>query len=210
MLVGNDVVDLRDPQSSPEALHARFDERAFTAEEREALSASVSRHALRWAFWAAKESAYKVAKKLDPTVRFFPRDFAVRRMTEGRAVVIHRAGLFDVRLDSTDDWVCAVATIQAASPPATHAPVRSGVARLEGSSADPSRTVRELVCAALGPWMNLPPERVRIAADGGVPVALWRGRRLAVDLSLAHHGRFVAWAWGECAIPEDQRGFVAA
>ncbi len=210
MLVGNDVVDLGDPQSSPEALHARFDERVFTPDEREALNASVSMHVLRWTFWAAKESAYKVAKKLDPTVRFFPRDFAVRQMTGGRAVVIHRAGLFDVRLDSTDDWVCAVATVPAAGPPATPDPVRSGVARLEGSGADPSRTVRELVCAALGPSMNLPPERVRIATNGRIPVALWQGRRLAVDLSLSHHGRFVAWAWGECTIPEDQRGFVAA
>ncbi|MFB3117247.1 MAG: 4'-phosphopantetheinyl transferase superfamily protein, partial [Myxococcota bacterium] len=74
MLVGNDVVDLHDPETLQEALHPRFDARVFTSVELEALSvsapASASRHELRWTLWAAKESAYKLAKKLDPSVRF--------------------------------------------------------------------------------------------------------------------------------------------
>ena len=199
MLVGNDIVDLHDPESRPGALHARFDARVFTPAEREALSvsapASASRHELRWTLWAAKESAYKVAKKLDPAVRFLPRGFVVRRITEGRAVVMHQTGSFDVQLDRTDEWVRAVATVSAASAPSTTRPVSGGVERLKAPGADPSRTVRELACEALGSWMNLPPGQVQIAADRGIPVALWRNRRLPVDLSLSHHGRFVAWAW---------------
>ena len=210
MLVGNDVVDLNDPESQPEALHARFDARVFTFAEREALSASGSVHELRWTLWAAKESAYKVAKKLDASVRFLPRDFLVRQVGEGRAVVMHETGPFEVRLDRTDEWVHVVATLTVADVPSTHRPVSAGVERLEVPGTGPSRTVRERVCAALGSRMVLPPGQVQIAADRGIPVALWRDRRLPVDLSLSHHGRFVGWAWGECAIPHDQRGFVAA
>ena len=210
MLVGNDVVDLHDPESRPEALHARFDDRVFISDEREALSDSASAHELRWTLWAAKESAYKVAKKLDPAVRFLPKDFVVRRIAEGRAVVMHETGPFDVRLHRTDEWVGAVATLTAASAPSTHRPISAGIERMEVPGADPSRTVRELACAALALRMNLPPGQVQIAAARGIPVAFWRNRRLPVDLSLSHHGRFVAWAWGECAIPDDQRGFVAA
>ena len=210
MLVGNDVVDLHDPESRPEAIHNRFDARVFTSDEREALSTSASAHELRWTLWAAKESAYKVAKKLDPAVRFLPRDFVVRRIAEGRAVVMHKTGPFDVRLHRTDEWVSAVAILTAANAPWTHRPISTGIECLEVPGADPSRTVRELACAALALRMNLPTGQVLIAADRGVPVALWRNRRLPVDLSLSHHGRFVAWAWGECAIPDDQLGFVAA
>ena len=226
MLVGNDIVDLHDPESRPEALHDRFDTRVFTSDEREALTTSASAHTLRWTLWAAKESAYKVAKKLDPAVRFLPRDFVVRRLAEGRAVVVHETGPFDVRLRRTEEWVSAVATRMAANAASgmaanaasgmaanaaeAHRSVSTGIERLEVNGADPSQTVRELVCAALALRMNVPPGQVQIAADRGIPVALWRNRRLPVDLSLSHHGRFVAWAWGECAIPGDQRGFVAA
>ena len=195
MLVGNDIVDLHDPDSQPEALHPRFDTRVFTPDEREALSASASRHSLRWTFWAAKESAYKVAKKLDPTVRFLPRDFEVRR-TEGASVVVHETGSFDLRVERTDEWVRAVATIAAVPASSPHGGVCTGVERLEGSGTDPSRAVRESACAALGSRMNLPPGQIRIEADRGIPVAVWLDRRLPVDLSLSHHGRFVAWASG--------------
>ena len=197
MLVGNDVVDLHDPESRPEALHPRFDARVFTSDEREALGVSAFPHSLRWTLWAAKESAYKVSKKLDPAVRFLPKDFEVRRIAEGGeggSVVVHETGPFDVRLDRTDEWVRAVATITAVSAPSAHRLVCAGIERLEGPGADPSRTVRELACAAIGSRVNVPPGQVRIATDRGIPVALWRNRRLPVDLSLSHHGRFVAWA----------------
>ena len=202
MLVGNDIVDLHDPESRPEALHNRFDTRVFTSDEREVLNTSASAHALRWTLWAAKESAYKVAKKLDPAVRFLPRDFVVRRLAEGRAVVVHETGPFDVRLRRTDEWVSAVAThmaanaawTTAANAPEANRSVSAGIERLEVHCADPSQAVRESVCAALALRMNVPPEQVEIAADRGIPVALWRNRRLPVDLSLSHHGRFVAWA----------------
>ena len=210
MLVGNDVVDLHDPGSQPEALHPRFDARVFSAGEREALSASGSPHSLRWSLWAAKESAYKVAKKLDAAVRFVPRDFLVRPVAEGWALVLHEIGSFEVRLEQTAEWVHAVATPTSANGPSTHRSVSAGIEPLEAPSADASRTVRESALAALSSRMSLAPGQIRIAAERGIPVAFWRRRRLPVDLSLSHHGRFVAWAWGECAIPDDQRGFVAA
>ena len=210
MLVGNDVVDLHDPESQAEALHARFDARVFTFGEREALSASGSVHELRWTLWAAKESAYKVAKKLDASVRFLPRDFLVRRVGEGRALVIHETGSFEVGMERTDEWICAVAALTVAGTASTARPIRAGIERLDAPGADASRTVRELACAALSSWMNLPPGQVQIAGDRGIPVALWRNRRLPVDLSLSHHGRFVGWAWADCAIPDNQRGCAAA
>ena len=207
MLVGNDVVDLHDPDSLPEALHPRFDARVFTPDEREALRGAVSPHVLRWTLWAAKESAYKVAKKLDPAVRFLPRNFEVRR-TEGASVVVHETGSFDLGLERTDEWVRAVATITAASAPSTQRLVCTGIERLEVSGADPSRTVRELACAALRSRMDLPAGQIRIEADRGIPVAVWRDRRLPVDLSLSHHGRFVAWAWVQTGCGEANVGLT--
>ena len=197
MLVGSDVVDLRDPESLPEAIHPRFDARVFTAQERRGSGWSAASHVFRWSLWAAKESAYKVAKKLDPAVRFLPRDFVVQRIAEGRAVVVHETGPFDVRLDRTDERIHAIATPAAAKASPPIGPLRAGIERLAAPGADPSRSVRTLVCAELGAWMDVPPEQLQIGADRGIPIALWQNQRLPVDLSLSHHGRFVAWAWGE-------------
>ncbi len=218
MLVGNDVVDLLDPENRPGALHPRFDARVFTSDERDTLNVfsagSASQHELRWTLWAAKESAYKVAKKIDPAVRFLPRDFEVRRIADDRAIVLHDSGFFDVQLERTDEWIHAVAIMSIARdpspPPATQRLIRGEVQCLELTGADTSRIVRKLACGALGSWMNLPPGQVQVAAYRGIPIALWRNRRLPVDLSLSHHGRLVAWVWGECAVPEDQQGFIAA
>jgi phosphopantetheinyl transferase (holo-ACP synthase) len=211
VFVGNDIVDLHDPESHPGALHDRFDHRAFTDDERAVLSVSASPHRLRWTLWAAKESAYKVAKKIDPAVGFRPRDFRVRqmgsgpaaegRMGEERAVVSHEIGSFAVWLDRTDDWVHAIATLSSADVLSVGRwPGGAGVERLRPEGVDPSRRVRELACEAVGSRLQLPPEHVHIEADGRIPVALLGDRRLPVDLSLSHHGRFVAWAWGERAL----------
>ena len=212
MLVGNDIVDLHDPESHPGALHDRFDARAFTDDERAGLSVSASPHRLRWTLWAAKESAFKVAKKIDPGAVFHPRDFRVRQIGrgpagkektgEGSAVVSHAIGSFAVWLDRTDEWVHAVATPSFADVPGAAGgwwPCGAGVERLQPENADPGRRVRELACEAVGSRLQLPPGRVHIEADGRIPVAFSGDRRLPVDLSLSHHGRFVAWAWGEHA-----------
>ena len=65
-MIGNDVVDLGDAEVQPGATHPRFDARVFAREEREALRASGAPNRLRWILWAAKEAAYKAARKLDP------------------------------------------------------------------------------------------------------------------------------------------------
>ena len=77
MSIGNDVVDLADPETRLDGLHPRWDGRAFCAAERRALAASPSRHRLHWALWAAKESAYKARKRLDPHTVFSPREFEI-------------------------------------------------------------------------------------------------------------------------------------
>ena len=82
MLVGNDVVDLLDPQSQPGAIHPRWDARVFTAFEQATLAEALSAHVTRWKLWAAKESAFKVAKKMHPGLSFFPTSFQVELLDE--------------------------------------------------------------------------------------------------------------------------------
>jgi hypothetical protein len=76
-MLGNDVVDLWDPETRPGAAHPRFDVRVFDPTELAALARSRAPNQLRWVLWAAKEAAYKAAKRMDPTTLLSPRRFVV-------------------------------------------------------------------------------------------------------------------------------------
>lgn len=196
MLVGNDVVDLRHPENQPRAIHPRFDERVFTPAERAGLTHEATAHRTRWLMWAAKESAFKVARKLDPGVRFLPRRFSVQLEGKKWAAVRHAAERFRVSFCGGDDWVHATAT-RLDGPDATREP--SGlVERVPGgeSSAEyASARVRALARSAVGSVLSIAPREIEIAKVANVPVALRRKLLLPVDFSLSHHGRFLAVAW---------------
>jgi len=205
LLVGNDIVDLRDPENQPDAIHPRFDARVFTWTERARILAAGSPHRVRWALWAAKESAYKVARKLDSRVCFSPRAFTVRipgGETEDRdpflAEVSHVLGRFQVCLEGTDEWIHAVASLSGAGIAKAGWELRSlgraAARHVPGQEA--SALVRQLARSAVATALSVVPSDIDIsAAAKRVPRVFWRGKALSVDLSFSHHGRFVACAW---------------
>jgi hypothetical protein len=190
--VGNDVVDLADPESRLEGLHPRFDERVFGDGERAALEASASRQLLHWAFWAAKESAYKARRRLDPSVVFSPREFEVELpplppaggSAAGR--VVHRGRCFALEVHADGAWVHAVAR----SGNAGGARVVSAVERIAD---EPGLAVRHLAAATIAASLALGPDELLIV--GRPPVVMHRGRPIEATVSLSHHGRFAAVAF---------------
>jgi len=194
--IGNDIVDLADLETREQGLHPRFDERVFRPDERALLERSDSGHVLRWALWAAKESAYKAEKRLDPEVVFSPKQFAVELsalphaggpgVAEGS--VVHRGHVLTLQVHVDGTSLHAVART-----------TRKAGARLlwkvDRAASDPSAAVRRLAATTIGSALGLDPSSVRI--DRRPPVALHRGRPLVTDVSLSHHGRFVAFA---CAL----------
>jgi phosphopantetheine--protein transferase-like protein len=193
--VGNDVVDLADPETRLEGLHPRFESRVFSDAERAALAASPSRHRLHWAFWAAKESAYKALKRVQPGLVFSPRELEVTLAlpdgASGRAagrVCRGNEGLdLEVRFDG--DSVHAVACSRG-----------TGAWRILSAVAetreDASLAVRRLATTALAAALDIEPGALRIVSR---PPEVWSSDHpLEAVLSLSHHGRFVAFA---CALP---------
>jgi hypothetical protein len=191
--VGNDVVDLADPETRLSGLHPRFDERVFCAAERAALEASGSRHRLHWVLWAAKESAFKARRRLAPGLVFSPKEFEVELSSlppadgDGVALgrVVHRGGVsaLEVRVDG--DSVHALATS------GDHGGARV-LWRLERALGDPGLAARRLAVTTIGAALGLDPSGLRIVQRP--PVAMRGGLRLEVGVSLSHHGRFVACA----------------
>ena len=71
-MLGNDIVDLRDADAQPGSFRPRFDDRVFSSQERSQIAADPNPLARRWAHWAAKEAAYKLAKQHDSRFVFSP------------------------------------------------------------------------------------------------------------------------------------------
>jgi hypothetical protein len=188
-LIGNDVVDLRDPDAAPEGRHPRFDARVFSRAELQALDRSGAAERLRWIFWAAKEAAYKVARKLDHEVVFSPSRFVVELAPSLRGEVRHEAGCYPVRIDVLPEAVHAVATSEVVSP----ASIRAGLCQRSAGS-DPGVAVRRLAARSLAPELGADPAEVEVIRRGRIPRLRVRGLPAAADLSLSHHGGLVAYA----------------
>ncbi len=187
-MVGNDVVDLRDPETRSKALHPRFDARVMSPGERDRLAAADNPRQLRWTLWAAKESAYKLAKRRDRSVGFAHSSFETDLDEDGRG---------SVRLG---DWSCRVtvrregSALHCIAAPGSVGGIVSRIAKLAPGS-DPSAGARRLAIDAMAGHLDIEPASLSITSDHHrVPHLAVSGHRLG-HLSLSHHGQFVAFAW---------------
>ncbi len=190
MPVGNDVVDLQDPGNQPDSIHPRFDCRVFSDPELQLIEAEPSvagRHSLRWTLWAAKESVFKLVQQCDENVQFLPRSFETHLTAHDSAEVTFGGSVYPVALDITQERVHAVARNSATKPVSEISrPARPPTA------ADASVLVRAQAARTIGRQLGITPGEIEIA--GRIPRAMRNGERLPVDISLSHHGRYLAHA----------------
>jgi hypothetical protein len=205
-MVGNDVVDIA--HTRRRARHPRFDERVFDERERAAIAADGDGEARRWAHWAAKESAYKVAKRADAGTVFSPLRFEVA--LEGafvsgrdgalRGCVRHGDARYPVVVERRGDCLHALATAPGGRP----AELLRGVGPAPDPAGDesPSRAVRRLAIRDLAPRLAADTTGLVVRSDARIPLLQHRDGRDAATLSLSHHGRFVAWACSASDVAE--------
>ncbi len=202
-MIGNDVVDLGDAETRAGGLHPRFDARVFAREERELLASSAHPDRQRWILWAAKESAFKAARRCDPRIVFSPSRFVVRPSAGNDATVRVGDRRFRVALTTGRGYVHAVAC--AAGEPSDLCTAVATIAPETGANdaTSPGAAARGLAAAIVGAVLDVAPSDVTIRRHGRLP-ALWlRGSSRPLAVSLSHHGRFVAFA---CAIHRHEDG----
>jgi len=188
--IGNDIVDLRRPEP---ALHNRFIERVFARSEREVVESSIT---MIWLFWAAKEAAYKVVKRLRPETVFSPSLFV---FDYGLKAVTYEKESYPCDCQLTDSYVHVVAT--------TRAVVANDIELYQGvdfaGDLDPSVAARSFAVRELSSVMKLPEESLAISSSkkgrtDKIPVLFLEKQESSALLSLSHHGRYVAFC---CLFP---------
>lgn len=197
-MLGNDVIDLRDPDTWPGACHPRFDHRVFTPGERAVIAASPRPAVTRWVHWAAKESAYKAARRRQPTTVFAPRRFAVV-LAGGSGTVRHGTERFRLRIRVASDLVHVIAWEVGAT-----GTLAAEVARVDVAATPAAlrAAARALAVGTIAGVLGVAATRLAVTRLAGAPPTLLRdGAPERAVLSLSHHGRLVAFA---CVLEERQ------
>jgi phosphopantetheinyl transferase (holo-ACP synthase) len=195
-MVGNDVVDLADRETAPLAMHPRFDERVFAAEELLWIRREGDPARRRWMLWAAKESAFKAAKRLDPSSSFSPRRVLVRLDDDSTGTVRLAERTFSVQVRLDRDVCHAVAWADRAHL-ARSPIVVSGVRLVTACEASPRLAARAFAAESVAAYLGIAASDLQLVKDGRLPRLRLHGRAAGLDVSLSHHGRFVAFA---CAL----------
>lgn len=217
--VGNDIVDLGDPENRGKSGDRRFVERVFTAGEQRRIAAAVRPDALLWALWAAREAAYKAFSRHDPTVASIPKTYRICLDGDGEAALAGRSaaagppfemggrviappGEMELRLSLTEGYVHALAAPRPAALAAIcWRVVETGVASLPAE--DPSALIRRLLLTEIAGRLGCPVGELtvrRAKAGPGAPAVFWGERLLTAGISLSHDGRFAAFALDPAAL----------
>ena len=221
-MLGNDVVDLMDPDARPETFRARFDQRVFDACERRLIAQSEDPHARRWVHWAAKEAAFKLARQVDAGFVFAPSKLVAHfadpsSLGDGRlerrgflelpgGPLAFGLGALELRSEETSERIHVLAVPRGADWDA----VRFAVERV-GDESEASVVVRRLAVDGVARELGIDRDRILIGRDGRVPTVEVDGARIPMALSLSHHGAWVACATtlGDSSVLERGEGLAA-
>ena len=205
-MIGNDVVDLCDRDADSATFSARFDERVFAPSERSRIAMSADPETCRWRMWSAKEAAYKAARKADPTVIFSPKRFEVRfSETDSQGAEICLGSTNPSRIEVQFFFDGSSVHAVALAPGWKHARVVHGCERVSADSMGASRSfgpgsaARRLALQRLARALEFRRDQLEIRREDRIPVLFENGRPVAGNLSLSHHGEWVAFAF-ECGV----------
>jgi phosphopantetheinyl transferase (holo-ACP synthase) len=229
-VVGNDIVDLLDPRTAGKHADRRFVARVLENGERAAHSKAHDPAVALWAFWAAKEAAYKVASKLRGAPPVFAHAaFAVTWRDTGPEGWVGRVAYEELEIPvvvaRSGTVIHAVATFGAGvesvllgserlgdPPEAWNTRLVELLPRFTEREVDavhslPSAAVRIRARTVLAAVLAAEEVAVEIVCDPGVtgrrpPRVLLHGRAAPADVSLSHHGSWIAWA----VLPQNPTG----
>lgn len=196
--VGNDIVDLGAPGAKNKT--ARFIRKILTPDEADELRQSASPDVRLWAFWAAKETAYKVISKSHPGADFSPLRYHTAfsrsngNLLQGKVETPH--GRVVVKVYLFQSHIHCIGTDDLHN---NLGKVLWGYRTIDSSACE-SPAVRELAIDHIARRIGMNTHEMEIRNDihnygTGPPRLYVKGEKAPIDISLSHDERFVGWAF---------------
>lgn len=208
--MGNDIVDLKTAEAMGKIKDTRFMQRVLNSDEQRVVLKSDHPEVFLWAFWAAKETAYKAVSKSYPDVASMPRRYAVMLDSENSAntvsgIVNTPHGVVPVRIFFHEDHIHCIGSDNC---PDGLDHILHGFGTIdsdkEGSpyslSVRESLAVRRIAKQHIALHLGLHADDIHImrnTSDRGPepPMVYCDNINQNMDISLSHDGRFVAYAF---------------
>lgn len=198
LFIGNDVVDLTDPENIGKSRDQRFVRRVFTLEEEKIIRCAADSDRILWILWAGKEVAYKIVQKINQCISSIPRLYRVHLAVKQGAVCYGNVEtpicLINIKTFSDKKHV------QCVGIPAIHGKQnkyfwKTGIVAI--SSPYEMTGVRDSIVRCLADYLHLMPDKIDIRKnkETGIPYVYIHGIKSAIDISFSHDGRFFAWAF---------------
>ena len=234
LVVGNDVIDLREAGVAGKSRDRRFVSRVFTEQEQALLASSERPDRDLWILWAAKEAAYKAIAKIHASAifswrkfqttlsefknfsdeRFYARIRTVYQADEIKVVVfgdadkIHAIGWGNPSETNSHARVYFKAERWNEKTHPQHSFTDRERKSIRGGN---SEMVRYSLKQTLAKRVKINPCRLEIIRPPGNPRLKAPSLELdykpfGIDISLSHHGCWVAWAysWPAAEVERDQ------
>lgn len=220
LYVGNDVVDLNLKEIADKYRDARFVRRVFTPLEQQIIQTSKNSNRMLWILWASKETAYKIISKKNDGTPFVHKRFQIKSVTGNSPSTVltqvhYQNQRINVKVRCSKQSLHATGVITAKTEPSVeyyYSAVKypkvakafneSNFSPLERESIRSSESMwvrhyaKKDLSRRLGiPFAALTILRRRASNKWAAPEVYVNHVRAPIDISLSHHGRWVAWAW---------------
>jgi len=211
---------LKTVEARGKANDTRFMRKVLATDEQQAVLNSDHPDGFLWAFWAAKETAYKAISKSHPDVTSAPRRYPVildskKKTNPLTGEVITPHGIVPIKIIFHEDYVHCIGMAGRFQDlknrdlddivfglVETNPGEEAGSDSLSERESFMVRTVaKERIASRLG----LNSDEIHIIRNKnfekhGPPIVYFKGQKNNIDISLSHDGRFVAYAF---LVPKD-------
>lgn len=184
-MIGNDIVDIKYSNQVSNWKRPGYLEKLFSHEERLLIEQSKCNESMVWRLWSMKESAYKAAYRSSSRRAFNPGKFSCTVINETSGSVRFNEKLFLTHSEANSNSIHSIAWKEG-SDLSRMRPFLNDFER-QVSSADLYQYLLKKVASIVNiDVANL----VLKKTDTGVPEIYQKDKKVTIECSLSHHGRF--------------------
>ncbi len=189
-MLGNDIIDISQTKRSSNWKRKGFLQKAFSPEEQGKITSSADPFATLWRMWSMKESAYKLYLQQGHARFFNPASISCDIISAKKGVVCIRDWDIKTQTEINSDYIFTIAAL------GDWDRVENSIFHLSSRDAHfQSATTHQKIRHHIAAKNRLEIDQLHIRKTSThIPQLFYQGQKLALAISLTHHGHYGAFS----------------